>query len=133
MPGRASPVGQHRRGGREPRRRLRSETKASYNGEGGIHELGQRVPRRGAGAAEIRTMSRCRRPDSSWGKKVMQQEEPGRGNPLGPLDWLRLLPHEAAASSDRLGWVGLEAARYRAASTAECNQPIITHHLLILY
>src|SRR5262252_4425449 len=63
----------------------------------------------------------------------MAEEEPGRGNPIGPLDWLKLLPHEAAASSDRLGWVGLEAARYRAASAAERNQPILTHHLLILY
>ena len=63
----------------------------------------------------------------------MRQEELGRGDPIRPLDWLRLLPHEAAASSDRLGWVGLEAARYRAASAAERNQPILTHHLLILY
>src|SRR5262249_8050089 len=63
----------------------------------------------------------------------MPQEEPERGNPLGPLDWLRLLPHEAAPSSNRLGWVGLEAARYQAASAAERNQPIITHHMLILF
>jgi AraC family transcriptional regulator len=63
----------------------------------------------------------------------MRQEEPERGNPLGPLDWLRLLPHQAAASSDRLGWVGLEAARYQAASAAELNLSAVTHHLLILY
>jgi AraC family transcriptional regulator len=63
----------------------------------------------------------------------MPEKQPGRGDPIGPLDWLKLLPHEAAASSDRMGWVGLEAARYRAASAAERNQPIITHHLLILY
>ena len=47
--------------------------------------------------------------------QVMRQEEPGRGGPIGPLDWLKILPFEAAAASDRLGWVGLEAARYRAA------------------
>jgi hypothetical protein len=29
----------------------------------------------------------------------MGKEGPGRGEPIGPLDWLRLLPHEAAASS----------------------------------
>ena len=63
----------------------------------------------------------------------MRQEEPGRRDPIGPLDWLRLLPHEAAASSDRLAWVGLEAARYRAASAAERNQPIITHHRILLF
>ena len=40
----------------------------------------------------------------------MPQEEPERGNPLGPLDLLRRLPHETASSSDRLGWVGLQAA-----------------------
>ena len=49
----------------------------------------------------------------------MRQVEPQPADPLGPLDWLRLLPHETAASSDRLGWVGLEAARYQAASAAE--------------
>src|SRR5262252_3749375 len=63
----------------------------------------------------------------------MQHNERAPGDPIGPLDWLKLLPHEAAASSDRLGWVGLEAARYCAASAAERNQPIITHHLLILF
>src|SRR5262249_27680458 len=64
---------------------------------------------------------------------VTPEKEPRRGDPIGPIEWLRLLPHEAAASSDRLGWVGLEAARYQAASAAERDQPIITHHLLILY
>jgi AraC family transcriptional regulator len=63
----------------------------------------------------------------------MRQAEPQPADPLGPLDWLRLLPHETAASSDRLGWVGLEAARYQATSAAERNQPIITHHMLILF
>src|SRR5512132_3812048 len=51
---------------------------------------------------------------------------PGRGEPIGPLDWLRLLPHAAAASSDRLGWVGLEAAR-RATLAFELNVPVLTH------
>jgi AraC family transcriptional regulator len=63
----------------------------------------------------------------------MRQQEPGRGGPLGPLDWLRLLPHEAAASSDRLGWVGLEAARFRAAPAFEGNVPALTHHRLFLF
>jgi AraC family transcriptional regulator len=64
---------------------------------------------------------------------LMRQEELGRGNPIGPLDWLRLLPHEAAVSSDRLGWVGLEAAHYLASSAAELDRPPLTHHTLVLF
>ena len=63
----------------------------------------------------------------------MPEKEPGRGDPLGPLDWLKLLPHEAAASSDRLGWVGLEAARCREAPAFELNLPALTHHRLFLF
>src|SRR5262249_46671657 len=74
-----------------------------------------------------------RSPVRGTGTQVIRQVEPQPADPLGPLDWLRLLPQETAASSDRLGWVGLEAARYRAASAAERNQPTLTHHLLILY
>jgi AraC family transcriptional regulator len=49
------------------------------------------------------------------------------------IEWLRLLPHEAAASSDRLGWVGLQAARCRAAPAFDINLPALTHHRLILF
>jgi AraC family transcriptional regulator len=63
----------------------------------------------------------------------MRQERPGRGDQMGPLDWLRLLPHEAAASSDGLGWVGLEAARCRDAPAFELNLPALTHHRLLLF
>ena len=64
----------------------------------------------------------------------MSQEEPERGNPLGPLDWLRLLPPEhGTASSDRLGWVGLEAGRCRATPAFELNLPALTHHRLFLF
>jgi hypothetical protein len=65
--------------------------------------------------------------------EMMQLNEPGPDNPLGPLEWLKTLPFEPAASSDRLGWVGLEAARYQVASAAELNLPAVTHHLLILF
>jgi hypothetical protein len=54
-----------------------------------------------------------RSPVPRTGTQVIRQVEPQAADPLGPLDWLRLLPHEAAASSDRLGWVGLQAARCR--------------------
>ena len=63
----------------------------------------------------------------------MQKEEPGRGDPNGPTDWLKLLPFEAAASSERLGWVGLEAARCRAAPPFECSPPNLNHHRLLLF
>jgi hypothetical protein len=63
----------------------------------------------------------------------MRQEEPERGGLLGPLDWLKIMPFEADASSDRLGWVGLEAERYRATPAFELNQPALTHHKLVLY
>jgi AraC family transcriptional regulator len=62
----------------------------------------------------------------------MQQQEPGGGDPMGPLNWRQILPFEAAAASDRLGWVGLEAARCRAEPAFELNVPAITHHRLVL-
>jgi AraC family transcriptional regulator len=63
----------------------------------------------------------------------MPEKDPGRGGPLGPLDWLEILPHETAASSDRLGWVGLEAARCRAAPAFEFDLPALAHHRLFLF
>ena len=45
--------------------------------------------------------------------RVMRQEEPECDARIGPLDWLKTVPFEADAASDRLGWAGLEAARYR--------------------
>jgi AraC family transcriptional regulator len=51
---------------------------------------------------------------------------------MRPRDWHKLLPVEADASSDRLGWVGLEALRCRTAPVFELNPPAITHHRLIL-
>jgi len=63
----------------------------------------------------------------------MRQEEPRRGGPIGPLDWWKFLPFEPAAVSDRLGWVGLQAVRYRAAPASELNPPAMTHHRLILF
>jgi AraC family transcriptional regulator len=62
----------------------------------------------------------------------MRQEEPRLGDPIEPLDWRQILPFEAAAASDRLGWVGLEAVRCRAEPAFERNVPAITHHRLVL-
>jgi hypothetical protein len=55
--------------------------------------------------------------------QVMREEEPVCDVALGPLDWFKNLPFEPAASSHRLGWVGLEAARNRAAPASELNAP----------
>ncbi len=63
----------------------------------------------------------------------MRQEEPRSGDSIGPLDWWKTLPFEPAATSDRLGWVGLQAVRYRAAPASELNPPAMTHHRLILF
>ena len=49
------------------------------------------------------------------------------------MDWRKIIPFEAAASSDRLGWAGLEAARYDRVPAFEINLPAITHHHLILF
>src|SRR6267378_7193062 len=66
--------------------------------------------------------------------QLMGQETPRLGGPLGPLAALRkIIPFEADAASDRLGWVGLEAARYRAAPASELQPPAITHHRLVLF
>jgi hypothetical protein len=51
----------------------------------------------------------------------MRQEVPGRGDLLGRFDWRKILPFEAAATSHLLRWVGLEAARYRAAPASELD------------
>src|SRR5499427_9165094 len=67
------------------------------------------------------------------GRHVMGQDDLERGNPLGPLDGLKILPHEAATSSDQLGWVGLEAAHCIAAPAFELNLPALTHHRLFLF
>jgi hypothetical protein len=66
--------------------------------------------------------------------QAMAQEQPGHGGLLRPLALLRkFVPVETASVSDRLGWSGLEAARYRAAPDAEFQPPATTHHLLFLF
>src|SRR5262245_19607569 len=62
----------------------------------------------------------------------MREEELRRGDPIRPLDWRQILPFETAAASDRLGWVGLEAARCRVEPAFELSVPAISHHRLVL-
>jgi AraC family transcriptional regulator len=64
----------------------------------------------------------------------MRLEEPGPGSRLGPFEILRkFVPFQAVAASERLGWAGVEAARYRAAPTSELNAPAMNDHWLILF
>jgi len=58
----------------------------------------------------------------------MKQEEV----PIRPRDWLNVIPFQAVATSDRLEWAGLEAARFRASPAWEYNAPALTHHRLVL-
>jgi AraC family transcriptional regulator len=62
----------------------------------------------------------------------MPPEERGGVAPIGPLDWLKRVPFQPAASSDGLGWAGLEATRFYAAPGSELDQPPISHHRLFL-
>jgi AraC family transcriptional regulator len=62
----------------------------------------------------------------------MQQEEPGLNGTIRPREWRKIHPLVSATASDRLDWVGLEAARYRGAPAAEVNSPALTHHRLVL-
>src|SRR5262245_66401223 len=78
----------------------------------------------------MRVESEC--PHSILGTQVMQALERQPGDAIGPLDWLKNAPHETDASSDRLGWVGLEAARCRATPGVELNLAPLTHHRLLL-
>ena len=52
---------------------------------------------------------------------------------IGPLDWLKAIPFEPAAWSDRLGWVGMEAVCCRTEPAFELDQPALTHHWLALF
>jgi AraC family transcriptional regulator len=64
----------------------------------------------------------------------MPQQEPELGGPLGSLAALRtVVPFEAAAASERLGWTGIEAARYLASPASELSPPPLSHHWLVLF
>jgi len=52
---------------------------------------------------------------------------------IGPLGWRKLVPFAPVVTSDRLGWMGLEAARFRASPGGEVFHPALTHHMLVLF
>jgi AraC family transcriptional regulator len=75
------------------------------------------------------------RPPSRTGliiESQVRRQEPSPGDPLGPIALRQLVPFEPSATSDALGWVGLEAARYRRAPTSEINLSALTHHTLVI-
>src|SRR5499425_1665865 len=61
-----------------------------------------------------------------------QRGESRRSAPIGSLDWPNVLPFRADASSDRLEWVSLQAARCRAEPAFELSVQALTHHRLVL-
>jgi AraC family transcriptional regulator len=63
----------------------------------------------------------------------VRPQELGRGDPIGLQDWRSLFPFDAALSSVRLGWPGIEAARCRADRVFELHPPAIAHHWLVLF
>jgi AraC family transcriptional regulator len=66
--------------------------------------------------------------------KEAQVVRPEAQRRVGPLAVLReTIPFEADAASDRLGWAGVEAARYRAAPASELNPPALSHDRLVLF
>jgi hypothetical protein len=66
------------------------------------------------------------------GAQLMPEREPINAGAIGPLDWLKTIPFQAVATSDRLGWSELEAARYHASPAWEYNAPALTQHRLVL-
>jgi AraC family transcriptional regulator len=52
-------------------------------------------------------------------------------SPLAELR--RIIPFQASAASDQLGWVGLHAARYVAAPPSELKPPALAQHRLVLF
>jgi AraC family transcriptional regulator len=63
----------------------------------------------------------------------MRQGGPEHGDPIRPLDCLKLVPFAPDASSDGMGWVGLEAIRWGTGPAADLSAPAITHHSLLLF
>src|SRR5262249_57907441 len=49
----------------------------------------------------------------------------------GGLAWHRVLPFRTDASSDRMGWVSMQAARCRAEPAFERSIPALTYHRLV--
>jgi AraC family transcriptional regulator len=53
------------------------------------------------------------------------------GPTIHPRDWRKILPFKTVASSDGLGWVGLQAARCCEEPAFELSVPALNHHRLV--
>src|SRR5262245_17428738 len=62
--------------------------------------------------------------------RVRRQGESRRAGPIG-LAWRRVLPFRTDASSDRLRWVSMQAARCRAEPAFELSVPALPYHRLV--
>jgi AraC family transcriptional regulator len=62
----------------------------------------------------------------------MNVEAPGLGDSAAPLDLSMVLPFEPEIASDRLGWVGLDAARFGPERPFELDAPALGHHRVVL-
>src|SRR5215470_13246952 len=70
-----------------------------------------------------------RRPDTIL--KIVESSMHAIGRTIDPRDWRKILPFKTAASSDGLGWVGLQAARCREEPAFELSVPALSHHRLV--
>ena len=61
----------------------------------------------------------------------MRWQQAASGRLLGPFERQSLVAPTAA--SHRLGWTGLEAARFSDVAGTEFERPALTHHSLILF
>src|SRR5262245_64463214 len=64
--------------------------------------------------------------------QVPRRGEVKRGDPIGSLDWRSVLPFRTDASSDRLEWVSMQAARCRAEPAFELSVEALTYHRLVV-
>ena len=63
---------------------------------------------------------------------VPRPGESRRGDPIGSLDWRKILPFRTDASSDRLDWVSMQATRCRAEPAFERSVRALSYHRLVL-
>src|SRR5262245_43363818 len=63
----------------------------------------------------------------------MSQQDSALSGLLRPLELVGSFPGVPCAASERLGWSGMEALRYRDQGANEAVQPAITHHSLLLF
>jgi AraC family transcriptional regulator len=64
--------------------------------------------------------------------KFMREPTAASGEQFDPLHREGIVPFEAAAASDELGWSGVQAVRYRVSEGFEIDAPPFIHHTVVL-